>query len=152
MSFGLMSFGILSVYKFWCENCKALKPYKPVSWVSDPDPNVITKYVWVCSHLLPSCLEISALWISGFTSTIFFLSMWEKTMKAFIGRLMWFGECFFVCKKNIGILFCFNSVRVTSTVTCQYCLSFCRFSTVTFTWHPALKVWRIYRLILAYFE
>ena len=50
----------------------------------------------VTTYLLPSCLEISALWMSGLSSTIFFLSMCENTMNAFIGRFMWFGECFFV--------------------------------------------------------
>ena len=50
----------------------------------------------VTTYLFPSCLEISALWMSGLSSTIFFLSMCENTMNAFIGRFMWFGECFFV--------------------------------------------------------
>lgn len=52
--------------------------------------------LWCSVYLFPSCLDISALWISGLSSTIFFLSMWENTMKAFMGLLIWFGECFFV--------------------------------------------------------
>lgn len=44
----------------------------------------------------PSSLEISALCLSGETSTIFLLSSCDQTIKAFIGLLMWLGGCFLV--------------------------------------------------------
>ena len=63
------------------------------------------------SYLFPSCFEISALWMSGLSSTIFFRSMCENTMKAFIGRFMWFGECFFVWNQQIRNRFLFSVLR-----------------------------------------
>ena len=51
-------------------------------------------------HLQPSSFEISALCLSGWTSTILRRSSCDHTMKAFIGRLMWLGVCFFVWKAN----------------------------------------------------
>ena len=51
-------------------------------------------------HLHPSSFEISALCLSGWTSTILRRSNWDQTMKAFIGRLMWLGVCFFVWKEG----------------------------------------------------
>ncbi|TNN79949.1 hypothetical protein EYF80_009766 [Liparis tanakae] len=40
-------------------------------------------------HRFPSLLEISALCMSGDCSMIFLLSIWDHTMNAFMGLLMW---------------------------------------------------------------
>ena len=78
---------------------------------------------------LPRRFEISALCISGWISQILRLSIWDHTMNAFIGLLMWFGLFFLVCA---------HTQRIKKRINNQILHN---------EWTPMIQLWFIYHAV-----